>query len=117
MNVGRKDPCGVNVGGEPALFPKPQALSRMKGGLRQIPPMQRLGGGEMVKQAQGQRLHRIQRGGHPVEKPVRGFEIAKLQGSRRAVGLKQGIHDVDPRVFREGKSFGRNAKAPLVPGA
>ena len=71
----------------------------------------------MVKQAQGQRLHRIQGGGHPVEKPVRGFEIAKLQGSRRAVGLKKGIHDVDPHVFREGKPSGRNVEAPLVPSA
>jgi hypothetical protein len=86
----------------------------MKGSLRQIQPMQGLGGSDMVKLAQGQRLHPIQRGGHLVKKPVPGFEIAKIQGRRRAVGLKPGIHDVDPRVFRKGKRIGRNLKAPLV---
>jgi hypothetical protein len=86
----------------------------MKGGLRQIPPMQGLGGSDMVKLAQGQRLQPIQRGGHLVKKPVPGFEIAKIQGRRRAVGLQKGVHDVDPRVFRKGKRIGRNLKAPLV---
>ena len=70
-----------------------------------------------MKQAQGQRLHRIQGGGHRVEKPVRGFEFEKLMGGSRGVGLKKGIHDVDPHFFREGKSLGRNLKAPLVQSA
>src|SRR5512141_879768 len=69
VDVGRKDPSGVKVDGEPALLPKSHAFSRMKGGLRQIPPMQGLGGSDMVKLAQGQRLHPIQRGGHLVKKP------------------------------------------------
>ena len=116
MNVGRDDMCAGQVGDEPAFLPKRQALFRMRGGPCQITPMQRLGGYDIVKQAQGQRIHRIQGGGHPVEKPVRGFEIEKIMGRPRAVGLKKPIQDVDPHFFREGKSLGRNLKAPLVQG-
>ena len=115
-NVSHTDVRAGQVGDEPAFFPKPQALIRMGGGPRQLTPIQSLGGDKKVIQAQGERLHRIQGGGHPVEKSVRGFDIAKILGRSPRVALKKGIQDVDPHFFREGKSLGRNLKAPLVPG-